>query len=80
MQEYIKEKLAHYRWETNIAVSFTVFIVSIMITLFLGVPKVSPAVRYAGISLVLIAILTLFAYIVQRGLDQKSLIEKIKKL
>jgi antibiotic biosynthesis monooxygenase (ABM) superfamily enzyme len=80
MQDYIKEKLAHYRWETNIAVSFTVFIVSIMINLFLGGTAVSPVVRYSGISLVLIAILTLFAYIVRRGLDQKGLIEKLKRL
>ncbi len=75
MQDYIKEKLAHYRWETNIAVSFTVFIVSIMISLFLGGTAVSPEVRYTGISLVLIAILTLFAYMVRRGLDQQGLIE-----
>lgn len=80
MKDYIKEKLAHYRWETNIAVSFTVFIVSIMISLFLGGTAVRPPVRYIGISMVLIAIITLFAYIVRRGLDQKSLIEKLKKL
>lgn len=71
MKDYIREKLAHYRWETNIAVSFTVFKVSIMISFFLGGTAVSPEVRYTGISLELIAILTLFVYIIRRGLDQK---------